>query len=39
MNVQQLLEGSGCDFQIVAQEPERPNSVARLLERMDKASQ
>jgi acetylornithine deacetylase/succinyl-diaminopimelate desuccinylase-like protein len=37
--VQQLLEGSGCNSQIVAQEPERPNLVARLLERMDKASQ
>jgi acetylornithine deacetylase/succinyl-diaminopimelate desuccinylase-like protein len=27
--VQQLLEGSGCDVQIVAQDPERPNLVAR----------
>jgi acetylornithine deacetylase/succinyl-diaminopimelate desuccinylase-like protein len=28
--VQQLLERSGCDVQIVAKDPERPNLVARL---------
>jgi hypothetical protein len=33
------LEGSGCDCQIVAQEPERSKFVARLLEQMDKAPQ